>query len=97
MHAARPLVGLDCPDCGLSLASVLALRRTGCPGCYRAFRDALAPLLRHVQGRPDSATASRWRQARSLRARMDEAVLTERFERAAVLRDLLAKLKARGA
>jgi excinuclease UvrABC nuclease subunit len=33
---------------------------------------------------------------RSLKARMDEAVLTERFERAASLRDLLARAKARG-
>jgi len=50
-----------------------------------------------MQGRSEPGAARRWRRTRALKARLDEAVLTERFEEAARLRDRLARARARAA
>jgi protein-arginine kinase activator protein McsA len=86
--------GLRCPGCDLALPTLLAGRRAGCPGCYDAFGAALAPLRPGRRSPPDAERAARWRRARALAAALDEAVLLERFERAARLKRELDRLRA---
>ncbi len=85
--------GRRCPDCGITLREILGIRRTGCAGCYTAFRRELEPLRPRARGPAESGETARWKRWRELRARLDEAILVENFERAAVLKARLARLR----
>lgn len=93
----------DCPDCGLTFEE---FRKTGRLGCYRdyeVFRPALLPLIAKIQhatghtGQVPARAARRLeheRELESLNARLAEAVTTENYEEAAVLRDQIQAAEA---
>ena len=93
----------DCPDCSLTFEE---FRKTGRLGCYRdyeVFRPALLPLIAKIQhatshtGQIPARAARRLeseRELESLNARLAEAVTTENYEEAAVLRDLISAHQA---
>jgi protein arginine kinase activator len=74
---AKPQGILTCVGCGLELQNFLASRQYQCPGCRDTFRHALGGDVRAAS------------EAAELKAQLDEAVASEDYERAAVIRDKL--------
>ena len=93
--------GAVCPGCHLTAAEFKLRGRLGCPRCYDVFRPALMPLLERYhdavthQGRFPGRTANPAPQPVSLaelRTRLHDAILEERYEEAAKLRDELKRV-----
>ena len=82
-----------CPLCGLRLREILAARRAGCASCYRTFARELEPLRPRARTADEALQARGWRRWRDLRTRLDEAVLTENFERARQIKERLDRLR----
>ena len=96
----RPRKEPACPACGMTYAQFKRAGRVGCGECYRAFAAALLPLIKRIQGRtrhagkaPGQAPAA-VAEAAELRKRLEEALRTENYEKAARLRDRLKQLEA---
>lgn len=95
-----------CAFCGLSLDGFRETGRLGCPHCYTTFEPGLRRLLDRIHGAarhtgkvylpPDPAAAERDRRLDDLRRRLQSAVDSEDFERAATLRDQIRDLEPAG-
>jgi protein arginine kinase activator len=93
-----------CDHCGLSYEEFRKTGQLGCPHCYEVFEQVLTPLLarahgghtQHIGKVPRQAGRDQHRQQRllQLRRQLDEAVVAERFEQAASLRDQVRQLEA---
>ena len=93
---------LTCPACGFMQSEFKKLGRLGCPVCYDVFEHELGPVLRamhrglvHKGKVPQNYLNAKRRLAKiqELEASLAEAVLAERFEEAAVIRDKIKNLK----
>lgn len=92
-----------CAHCGLTFSEFRDSSLLGCPNCYRGFDDMLEGLIsrahesatQHIGKVPRRAGAAEQKQVQVLRMRkqLDDAVLTEDYERAARLRDDLNQLE----
>ena len=92
-----------CAFCGLTFAKFRETGRLGCPHCYATFETHLRGLLRRIHGGtqhqgkvylPTDPTASeRAKRLEGLRRRLQRAVDSEDFERAAEIRDLIRSLE----
>lgn len=93
----------SCPFCGLTLGDFRDNGRFGCPHCYEAFESGVRSLLRRIHGSTqhtgkvylptDPTRSERQRRASDLRKKLERAVQTENFERAARIRDELRALE----
>lgn len=93
-----------CAFCGLRLEDFKKTGRLGCSHCYVAFEAHLRGLLRRLHGGtqhvgkvylpPDPTQAQRQQRLSGLRRKLDKAVASEDFERAAELRDQIRALEA---
>lgn len=102
---ASPAAG-PCPYCGMKLEEFKKLGRLGCPQCYVAFESHLTSLLRRLHGGaqhlgkvylpPDPSRAQQQERLAGLRRKLDRAVQSEDFERAAELRDQIRSLEGAG-
>jgi protein arginine kinase activator len=103
---AEPAAGSSdatCGFCGLTFAQFRETGRLGCPHCYATFETHLRGLLRRIHGGtqhvgkvylPSDPTASeRAKRLEGLRRRLQRAVDSEDFERAAEIRDLIRALE----
>ena len=78
--------------------------RLGCPHCYVTFESQLKTLLRRLHGStqhvgkvylpPDPSEASRQERLAGLRRKLEKAVASEDFERAAQIRDQIRSMEA---
>ena len=92
-----------CGFCGLTFAAFRETGRLGCPHCYATFESHLRGLLRRIHGGtqhvgkvylPSDPTASELaKRLEGLRRRLQRAVESEDFERAAEIRDLIRSLE----
>lgn len=96
---------LRCGGCGSSFADIVRTGTVGCAECYRTFADQLAPLIRRIHGgvthRGKTAGESLPRtmprgELSVMHRRLREAIESENFEQAAVLRDRIRKLEDGG-
>jgi protein arginine kinase activator len=93
-----------CAYCQLRLEEFKKTGRVGCSHCYVAFESHLRGLLRRLHGStqhvgkvylpPDPTEAQRQQRLSGLRRKLDLAVASEDFERAAQLRDQIRTLEA---
>lgn len=93
-----------CGFCGLELSDFRDAGRFGCPECYSSFEGGVRSLLRRIHGGtqhvgkvylPADPTAGDRRQRRNaLQKKLDRAVTSEDFERAAELRDEIRTLES---
>lgn len=96
--------GAECSFCGLSFSDFRDTGRLGCPHCWSTFEGRLRKLLRRIHGGtkhvgkvylpPDPSVTERQKRMEGLRRKLDRAVETEDFERAAELRDQIQALDA---
>jgi protein arginine kinase activator len=99
----RPDPGDGCSFCGLTYGKFRETGRLGCPHCWVSFETQLRGLLRRVHGSTrhtgkvylpaDPSAAGRRQRLEALRRRLDRAVESEDFERAAELRDSIQELE----
>jgi protein arginine kinase activator len=104
-EAPEPAGGSDatCGFCGLTFAAFRETGRLGCPHCYATYETHLKGLLRRIHGGtqhvgkvylPSDPTApERAKRLEGLRRRLQRAVDSEDFERAAEIRDLIRSLE----
>ena len=98
-----PREDLTCPFCGLSTTDFKKVGRLGCPQCYSTFEAYLRGLLRRIHGGtqhvgkvylpPDPSISEREKRLEALRRKLERAIDTEDFERAAELRDQIRTLE----
>lgn len=92
-----------CPFCGLGFQEFRKSGRLGCANDYRTFQDRLEPLLLAVHGASEHVgkRPSRFEKATAansgatlvrLRNELNDAIETEDYERASVLRDRINEL-----
>jgi len=94
---------LTCSFCGLSTADFKEVGRLGCPQCYPTFEPYLKGLLRRIHGGtqhvgkvylpPDPSVSEKEKRLEGLRRKLERAIDTEDFERAAELRDQIRTLE----
>ena len=97
---------LVCSFCGLTARDFKEVGRLGCPQCYTTFESHLRSLLRRVHGGtqhvgkvylpPDPTSSEREKRLEALRRKLERAVESEDFERAAELRDEIRALEPIG-
>jgi len=95
--ASAPQPAEACAFCGLTFALFKETGRLGCPHCYTTFEGHLRGLLRRIHGGtqhmgkvylpPDPSATEMEKRMEGLRRKLQRAVDTEDFERAALLRD----------
>ena len=90
-----------CPTCGISLREVSDSGKMGCADCYDTFRDYLRKLLPRISGNkvhtgkvPHASRKQAGDDLSGLKEKLQEAIRTENFEEATVLRDKIRALEA---
>lgn len=93
---------LSCPGCNMSLEEFRKCGRLGCNSCYDSFADSLNPMLEQIhravshKGKEPCNIVSDNEIKESLKkmeAELKDAITNEDFEKAALLRDEIRKLK----
>ena len=94
---------VPCPSCGITFQEFRQSGRLGCYRDYEHFEPSLLPLLRKIHndttqhtGRVPSQIGERMDRARQisdLRAKLEQAVSREHYERAAELRDSIRQIE----
>ena len=91
-----------CPQCGSTYNDFRRSGRLGCSTCYPTFSDALAPLIKRIQGNSIHAgkipkisghSIKLRRKIRDLKNQLQKLVQIEEFEEAAKLRDEIKRLE----
>ncbi|MBT7598372.1 MAG: hypothetical protein HN559_25935 [Gemmatimonadetes bacterium] len=96
-----------CPECGMTYDEFRKVGRLGCSTCYKAFAKPLKRLLKRIHGADQhvgrvpgqAATATEDEvdtevsAVETLRADLVQAVQDEEYERAAKLRDEIARMQ----
>ncbi len=93
-----------CSYCGTTVEDFKRTGRLGCPHCYSVYESQLRAILRRIHGStqhlgkvyvpPASEEADRTARLVGLRRKLQRAVESEDFERAAVIRDQIRELEA---
>jgi protein arginine kinase activator len=101
--SASDATDTSCSFCGLTFAEFRETGRLGCPHCYETYAPHLRKLLRRVHGGtqhvgkvylpPDPSSSELERRLDGLRRKLNRAVESEDFERAAELRDEIRSLE----
>ncbi len=91
-----------CSTCGLSESQFAATGLLGCGDCYGHFGDTLNPIYRRIHGAtrhigkvPErtNAKVKISKEIDKLKAKLQEAIELEEFEKAAVIRDQIKDLE----
>ncbi len=92
---------IQCEGCGLTYAQFSQIGRLGCARCYEQFGEKLGVLLKRIHGstqhtgkvpeRSGSLIKVK-KEIEKLRFSLQERILNEEFEEAAVLRDKIREL-----
>jgi protein arginine kinase activator len=100
---AEGAAATPCAFCGLTLDDFKKTGRLGCSHCYVSFDSHLSGLLRRLHGGtqhvgkvylpPHPSQAEQQERLAGLRRKLDRAVQSEDFERAARIRDLIRTLE----
>lgn len=95
---------IKCSECGMSYTQFRKQGRFGCEHDYEAFRNMLINVFTHIHGASEhkGKVPLAYRnqrkideQIQELRKQMDQAVLEERYEEAASLRDQIRILEGK--
>jgi protein arginine kinase activator len=103
MSRAESAAGGPCAFCGMALDEFKKSGRLGCSHCYVTFESHLSGLLRRLHGGtqhvgkvylpPNPSEAAQQERLAGLRRKLDHAVQSEDFERAAQIRDQIRSME----
>ncbi|OAB35181.1 UvrB/UvrC motif-containing protein [Paenibacillus glacialis] len=97
--AAQPL---HCEKCGMTYTQFSKAGRFGCSSCYEYFNDRLNPLFKKVHGsithvgkipKRGGGQIQVKRQLDDLKSELQQRIVQEEFEEAAMLRDQIRELE----
>lgn len=97
--------GVSCDFCGTTLSEFKKTGFAGCDRCYDAFSEDVENVLSRIQpstthkgkiAGPKGEEIQRTNELRELKEKLREAVMDERYEDAAKLRDELKSLEENG-
>jgi protein arginine kinase activator len=100
----KSIPDLTCDVCGLTFADFKRIGLFGCDNCHKAFGEHTPSLLKQIHGtvvycgkNPGelSEEGEKLQQLQNLRARLQQCIETEDYERAAVIRDKIADLESK--
>lgn len=95
--------GVRCEKCGLSLSDFRRLGKFGCASCYSAFEPQTEMMLKNIQGQlrhngkiPNrlQKTIGVERELERLKLELRNAIESEEYEAAAILRDKIKSVQA---
>lgn len=93
---------ISCPRCGLTYTKFMEIGKFGCSDCYETFKEDVESLLKGIHGHnehkgkvPKNANNRilQKREIETLREELEKAIEKEDFEKAALLRDEIKKVK----
>ena len=93
---------LKCENCGTDFKRFNDTGLLGCDKCYDVFADAVENMMQRTQGAtthsgkisgPDSESIKKENEITSLKAELQKAILEERYEEAAKLRDRIKEME----
>ena len=96
---------LKCPVCNGSYYDFQKTGRLGCGECYRVFDKNLSELLRKIHGSDrhvgkmpmkNKEVVKEQHDLQRLRNELNELIQSEKFEKAAMLRDKIKELEKKG-
>ena len=96
-----------CEKCGCCFDDIIKSGRVGCADCYEKFYRKLLPSVQRIHGKaghagkvpaknsvkPEVKEKTAEEKIAELQKEMDKAVAEQNFERAAILRDEIKKMK----
>lgn len=91
-----------CTLCGSTFTDFQKNGKTGCPECYKTFKDELKSTIRSIHGNVNhiGRAPAKFRKSRekenelkALKAQLKEAIANEDFETAAMLRDRIRAME----
>lgn len=97
-----------CTLCALSFSDILKMGKVGCPECYNTFKEELGDTIRSIHGAAkhvgltpsgaslDETSKNEISEEEVLRKQLNEAIKSENYEEAAILRDKIKGLKGEG-
>lgn len=92
-----------CPKCGYTFSDYANTGFLGCDECYSTFTSKLEPVLHklhgkshHVKLKDNISTGKPKNKLEELQEQLKESIEKEEYEKAAVLRDKIKKIKERG-
>lgn len=102
-------IGIDtakekiCPKCGYSFSDYANTGLLGCHACYDTFKEKLEPVLHklhgktcHVMSKEDKNIIKPNNKLEELQEKLKMSIEKEEYEKAAIFRDEIKKLKERG-
>jgi protein arginine kinase activator len=105
IHQKQDRPKLVCDECGWSIQRFLDEGKFGCASCYNSFRNQLPNVLKRLHngnithiGKAPGALGEKLelkKRIEAIRLQMKDAIETERFEEAAMLRDEARELESR--
>lgn len=93
---------VHCTKCNSTFSQILSDGKLGCSECYSVFSAEMMPTIENIHGkayhvgkRPQKYTQTQdiMETINELKASIDQAILTQDFEKAAVIRDEIKKLE----
>ena len=94
--------GVKCEACGMDYGKFNSTGLLGCDKCYDVFADAVENMLQRTQGAtshngkisgPDSEEIKKENEISDLKSQLQKAILEEKYEDAAKLRDRIKELE----
>lgn len=89
-----------CDKCNMTWSEFRNTSRLGCDQCYETFKDKLMPMIRQVHGHtehqghiPPLEGVQKQHKIKKLRNELQLAVIDERYEEAAEIRDKIKELE----
>ncbi|WP_042145334.1 UvrB/UvrC motif-containing protein [Paucisalibacillus sp. EB02] len=95
----------QCPKCGLTFSEFKQIGKFGCGECYHTFSGSLNPIFRRVHSgntehrgkipKRKGGSLHLKKQVVTYKAELQELIMNEEFEQAAVIRDKIKELDAK--
>ncbi|MDR0880448.1 MAG: UvrB/UvrC motif-containing protein [Clostridioides sp.] len=93
---------LKCPVCGMGYSDFRKTGLFGCSSCYDTFRDQIDPMIKSIHGQTEHigkvpkeslAEINIQSELKKLKEDLDIAIISERYEQAAVIRDKIKNIE----
>lgn len=98
----QSLKKINCPQCGLDYKKFMDTGKFGCEKCYEVFREDIDSLLKNIHGHSEhkgkipkrlKGNILKKREIDFLKRELKDSIDIEDFEKAAVLRDEIKKIR----
>lgn len=92
-----------CKNCGLTYSELKKDGKLGCSKCYESFNDLLKPRIKRIQGdiehigkipKRESKEVIQRKRINKLKEELQQAIIKEEYEEAAVIRDKIKLLES---